>query len=118
MTNYTSEVEYGIYSRTNSNCSMCQELCNRDMNCGAVECGGDERHPMCLWWKPGLCLDSNSPGFSEYDADERNMYGSTCYKGIQPEFRTYYSEHNRKFTMMSLTPKIFSNVFYRIEQTH
>ena len=57
---------------------MCQDKCNKDDKCGAVECGGDQG---CAWWKLNNCIDKNSPGFFTYTPDQYH-YGYTCYKGI------------------------------------
>ena len=52
--NYTEGVDWGYYSKNNSDCVFCQEQCSNDSNCGAVECGGSANY--CSWWKNGNCV--------------------------------------------------------------
>ena len=73
---YVQDQEYGIYYKNNSNCAMCQDKCNNDRICGAVECGGDS---TCVWWKVDKCTNKNSPGFFTYSPNQYH-YGYTCYK--------------------------------------
>ena len=52
--NYNEGVDWGYYSRNNSDCVFCHEKCKTDLNCGAVECGGNINY--CSWWKIGKCV--------------------------------------------------------------
>ena len=78
---YINGKDYGKYSATNPSCSICQDKCDNDVNCGAVECGGEEPGVDCHYWKVGMCIDETSPNFVTYDKDQYK-YGYTCYKGI------------------------------------
>merc|ERR1719499_1064471 len=49
---YDMLVDWDYYTHEWGNCSLCQELCEEDSNCWAVECGGT----YCAWWAPGTCL--------------------------------------------------------------
>ena len=77
---YELDKDYGFYSENDSNCTMCKEKCNKDPECGAIECGGDKDHSTCAWWKFDKCTDKNSPDFFTY-TPEQYHYGYTCYKG-------------------------------------
>ena len=54
---YVEHEDWGYYSRTNGNCTLCQDKCNHDRNCGGVECGGI--YDYCGWWKEGSCGRNN-----------------------------------------------------------
>ena len=51
--NYKKDEDWGYYSRTNGDCSFCQDKCTKDATCGGVECGGNVNY--CSWWKIGKC---------------------------------------------------------------
>ena len=51
---YEASQDWGYYSKTNGNCQECQDRCNKDKTCGAVECGKE----YCSWWKTGTCTRS------------------------------------------------------------
>ena len=48
---YKEGEDWDYYSRTDGDCFKCQDQCNKDENCGAVECG----ESYCSWWKIGKC---------------------------------------------------------------
>ena len=65
---YEENTDWGYYSRTNGDCSSCQDQCSMDKKCGAVECG----EYYCSWWKVGKCSTST---------DEEHHSGfKTCRK--------------------------------------
>ena len=51
--NYVKYQDWGYYSETENDCHTCQDRCEADINCGAVECG--EELGYCSWWKKGKC---------------------------------------------------------------
>ena len=68
-------VDWGYYSRTNGNCSICRSECQNDTKCGGFECGDDSGY--CSWWKKGSCLlfELTSGGFTCLETTEGY---STC----------------------------------------
>ena len=50
-TDYEENKDWGYYSKTDGDCFTCQDSCNKDDNCGSVECGED----YCSWWKDQTC---------------------------------------------------------------
>ena len=62
---YIENQDWGYYSTTEGDCEPCQDKCDQDQNCGAVECGDG----YCSWWKVGTCSTSNA-----------DLYGYTCFK--------------------------------------
>lgn len=63
---YVKNQDWGYYSETDGDCFKCQDQCNKDANCGAVECG----EGYCSWWKVGKCSK----------ADEFTDTFNTCRK--------------------------------------
>ena len=53
---YQECTDWGYYSKTNGDCSVCKDDCNKDPNCGAIECGGG----YCSWWKIDKCMSANA----------------------------------------------------------
>ena len=68
--NYHADEDWGYYSKSDDECSMCKEHCTDDENCGAVECGDG----YCSWWKSGVCTEGD-------DKDYPNFNGLICRKG-------------------------------------
>ena len=68
---YEKYVDWDYYSKTNGDCTSCKNLCNLDLNCGGVECGGG----WCSWWKVGSCP------IEVQHKPVRRFTGSTCTKG-------------------------------------
>ena len=91
---YEEGKDYGIYIKNNSDCSACQEKCEKDDKCGAVWCGSEKstiysfKHAGdCLWWRTGKCLDD----YEVYTGDGYHLYeGYTCYKGTNGLSNTKY----------------------------
>ena len=72
---YVINRDYGIYPDTVSDCPACQDRCNSDPDCAAVECNGR----LCYWWNHNLCIDNNSSHFFIFPEEQSN-FGYTCYK--------------------------------------
>ena len=53
-----------MYSDTNGNCTFCEEQCDKDVNCLAIECGLTN----CLGWKNGKCSDKQDMGIATRSA--------------------------------------------------
>ena len=49
---YEENNDWGYYDKNDGDCLKCQDQCNQDPNCGAIECGDH----YCSWWKIGKCL--------------------------------------------------------------
>ena len=63
--------DFGIYDTSDPDCSLCEERCSKDPDCGAVECGSTYSS-YCSWWAPRQCAEGD---LQEY----QDAY--TCYKG-------------------------------------
>ena len=50
-------LDWGYYTKDNSDCKLCKEKCSNDDNCGAVECGGTISY--CSWWRRGICVNAS-----------------------------------------------------------
>ena len=48
---YVKGQDWDYYLETGGDCESCKQRCNKDRNCGAIECGGG----YCSWWKNGIC---------------------------------------------------------------
>ena len=77
--NENENIDFGFYSKNDSNCSICRDKCSSDNRCGAYECGGTNN--ICAWWAVGQCTARGSPSFFEYNKTTSIMYGVTCWKG-------------------------------------
>eukprot|EP00940_MAST-03C_sp_MAST-3C-sp2_P000443 g443.t1 len=53
---FTQGVDWGYYDSTNGDCGFCQNLCEADPECHAIECGGG----YCSWWKWGACVEQEA----------------------------------------------------------
>ena len=49
---YEENYDFGYYSEILGDCTMCQDYCSKDANCGAVTCGTGG---YCIWWKNNVC---------------------------------------------------------------
>ena len=67
--NYDKNTDWGYYSKTNGDCTVCKDRCGNDTKCGAVECGGK----YCTWWKIGKCISENerNPSRTYYTCQKR-----------------------------------------------
>ena len=57
--NITEHDDWGYYSGTNGNCSICRDACDNDTKCWGVEC--DDDHQLCLLWRKDACLPHKLP---------------------------------------------------------
>ena len=53
---YVEGLDWGYYSKSNGDCSICKQRCSHDINCGSIECGNN----YCSWWKKGKCTAEQS----------------------------------------------------------
>ena len=72
---YVRGRDVGVYDDTGADCAACQDRCNSDPKCGAVECNGE----YCYWWAHGRCINSSSSHFFTFN-QEQYKFGYTCYK--------------------------------------
>ena len=85
---YIEGTDYGFYSHNNSDCTLCQTLCDLDPRCGAVNCAGKSEPPRlprktklygkgCMWWRVGACVDD----YRTHTHEHQVKLGYLCYKG-------------------------------------
>ena len=81
---YTEGTDYGFYSHNNSDCILCQQMCDLDPKCGAVNCAGKHEFGSkfdgkgCMWWRVGACVDDYETHVKPRDNANK---GYLCYKG-------------------------------------
>ena len=46
---------FGDWGKRNGDCSNCLAMCDKNVSCGAVECGDG----YCSWWQNYTCNDEN-----------------------------------------------------------
>ena len=60
------DIDWGYYSTTNGNCSLCMKICDIDTACEGVECGGSH----CSWWKNGKCDEAHEHTLASNGVDK------------------------------------------------
>ena len=68
---YVENVDWGYYSKNNSDCNFCRSKCDQDPGCSGIECGGYLKY--CSWWKLEKCVT-----VAEKDIDDHKH--TTCTK--------------------------------------
>ena len=82
-------VTWGLFSKSNGDCSTCRQKCDEDFRCRGVECGGEGIESHCSWWRGKSCRHN----------EERKTFNEkfqTCLKietGNQDDFSCIYYYH-------------------------
>ena len=111
---YRQFEDWNYYSRTEGKCPECQERCDTDENCGAVECGKN----YCAWWKKGVCTRSEATytvsgnfwslnGSIQPSLEPSTLY--TCWKG---NYKLLWVKYLEKDSIIAFHLKLVIRMYF------